>query len=351
MGRRVLCFRLAPQGSTRASHLEAIADDLALALHVESVLVRPIPQEGCVGIFVPIPPDEIEMVLWRDLLSPTLQSKRQTLPLCLGVDWLGTPFSDDLSALPHLLVAGSTGSGKSVLMRSIVASIIYNGSAKLVLSDTKGVEFTEFQNSPSIWTGVSGEIATTPLRTIEQMDLLCKETDLRLEKYGKSLCRNIGEWNISSAAPGRGLQPDPYLILVIDELADIVDLPLEKGRARKIGADKLDYLTRKARAAGIHVIAGTQRPSVDTVRGVIKANFTSRLAFKTASAIDSKVILDETGAEHLLERGDMLYKSPNFPGLLRLHSGYASSADIKGALEFANFSRTINLLDAGETRQ
>ena len=341
-----MCFRLAPQGSTRASHIEAIADDLALALHVESVLVRPIPAEGCVGIFVPIPPDEIEMVLWRDLLSPTIQSKRQVLPLCLGVDWLGTPFSDDLSALPHLLVAGSTGSGKSVLMRSIVASIIYNGSAKLVLSDTKGVEFTEFVSSPSIWGGVGGEIATTPLRTIEQMDLLCQETDRRLKSYGVNGCRNIGEANQRFFN-----QPDPYIILVIDELADIVDLPLEKGRARKIGADKLDYLTRKARAAGIHVIAGTQRPSVDTVRGVIKANFTSRLAFKTASAIDSKVILDEVGAEHLLERGDMLYKSPNFPGLLRLHSGYASSADIKGALEFANYSRTINLLDAGETRQ
>ena len=334
-----------PQGSTRASHLENIAEDLALALQVESVLIRPLPQEGCVGIFVPHPPSEIKTVMWRDLLATSPASQRMILPICLGVDWLGTPVFDDLAALPHLLVAGSTGGGKSVFMRSIIATIVYNGNNKIVLSDTKGVEFTEFIGNPTLWVETGGEIATTPMRTVEQMDLLCKETDLRLDLFGRSACRNIIEYNQRCSVPARL----PFIILVIDELADIVFLPGEKGRAAKIGADKLDYLTRKARAAGIHVIAGTQRPSVDTVKGVIKANFTARIAFKTASAIDSKVILDETGAENLLKKGDMLYRSPNLPGLQRLHSGYASTEDIHGALEFARFSHTISLLDEGDS--
>ena len=346
-----------PIGSTRASHIEAIADDLALTLQVESVLVRQLPQEGCVGIFVPIPADEVKVVMWRDLFADAAKFKHMEIPLCLGIDWLGNSVYDDLTKLPHLLVAGSTGGGKSVLMRSIIATIVYNGNnfsssprhpgCKIILSDTKGVEFTDFVGSPSIWRGVSGEIANSPMRTIEQMDLLCKETDDRLEAFGKLGARNILEYN--QLIPVDRLVP--YLVLIIDELADIVFLFGEKGRAAKIGSDKLDYLTRKARAAGIHVIAGTQRPSVDTVKGIIKANFNARLSFKTSSAIDSKVILDETGAEHLLERGDMLYKSPNMPGLQRLHSGYASSADIKGALEFASFSQTIRLLDQGELKQ
>jgi len=359
IGRRVECFRLIPLGSTRAGHLESISDDLALALQVPSVLVRPIPEEGCVGISVPRNEDEVEMVFWKDNLSSpeaSLASRKMTIPLSLGVDWLGKPIFDDLSTLPHLLVAGSTGSGKSVFMRSIVATFVFNKSAQLILSDTKGVEFTEFEGNPSIWSGVSSEIATTPLRTIEQMDLLCKETDRRLELFGRAGHRNIYEWN-SHTSQNNKL---PYLVLVIDELADIVFLPGEKGRAAKIGADKLDYLTRKARAAGIHVIAGTQRPSVDTVKGVIKANFVARIAFKTASAIDSKVILDEVGAEHLLDKGDMLYKSPSFAGLRRIHSGYASKGDIKGVLEYTSFAQsqfshsqsqfdqTINRLDAGE---
>ena len=335
----MICFRLQPQGSTRASQIENLADDLALTLRVESVLVRSLPQEGCVGIFVPRPKHEVHLVLWRDLLGFT---NKATLPLSLGTDWLGNTVVDDLALLPHLLIAGSTGSGKSVLTRSLIATLIFRNAAKLVLSDTKGVEFTEFHKNPAL---LFGEIATTPLRTIEQMNTLCEITDTRLKMFGKVNVRNIAEWNNSTSSRGLENEVLDYIVLVIDELADIVFLPGEKGRAAKIGADKLDYLTRKSRAAGIHVIAGTQRPSVDTVKGVIKANFMARLSFKTASAIDSKVILDETGAEHLLECGDMLYRSPNLPGLQRLHSGYASKEDIHGSLEFARFAAEQRLLN------
>jgi S-DNA-T family DNA segregation ATPase FtsK/SpoIIIE len=253
----------------------------------------------------------------------------------LGSDWLGKVFVDDLTTLPHLLVAGSTGSGKSVFMRSILATIVHKmNNIKLVLSDTKGVEFNDFIGSPSL---IYGERAMSPLRTVEHMDNLCKETDQRLEAIGNLGARNIQKYN--SRFDGNASMRMPYIILAIDELADIVDLANEKGRARKIGAEKLDYLTRKARAAGIHVIASTQRPSVDVVKGVVKSNFIARLSFRMPSGIDSRVVLDEEGAEHLMKQGDMLYKSPNFPGLLRLHSGLATSSDIKSVLEYSVFKQ------------
>jgi S-DNA-T family DNA segregation ATPase FtsK/SpoIIIE len=232
-------------------------------------------------------------------------------------------------------------------MRSILATIVYsmnNCACELVLSDTKGVEFTDFVGCKHLR---YGEAATTPLRTVEQMDLLCKETDRRLTEIGNKGYRNIQDYNAGYAMTQTyqfATNPYllPYIILAIDELADIVDLPSEKGKARRIGAEKLDYLTRKARAAGIHVIASTQRPSVDVVKGVIKSNFMARICFRVPSSVDSRVVLDEVGAEHLLKQGDMLYKSPNFPGLQRLHSGLATSADIAGALRYASYQQGTN---------
>lgn len=344
-------YRLVPHGRTRASALEALAGDLALALRVEDVLVQQLPQEGCVGVFVPRTSSASEPLLWRDLfgsIASRAGSHGVVIPLLLGTDWLGVSRVDDLTTLPHLLVAGSTGSGKSVFMRSILATIVYsmnNCDCELVLSDTKGVEFTDFVGCKHLR---YGEAATTPLRTVEQMDLLCNETDRRLCLIGSKGARNIKEYN---KALGDQLGTKlPYIILAIDELADIVDLPSEKGKARRIGAEKLDYLTRKARAAGIHVIASTQRPSVDVVKGVIKSNFMARICFRVPSAVDSRVVLDEVGAEHLLKQGDMLYKSPNFPGLQRLHSGLATSLDISGALRYASYQQADSQNQAGQAR-
>ena len=321
-------YRLRPQGRTKISNLQSTANELALALQVEDVFIQAIPTEGCVGFY--IPRCNAASPRWYDLLSQAHEADCK-IPLVLGSDWLGKVFVDDLTTLPHLLIAGSTGSGKSVFLRSIIATIVHKmNNIQLVLSDTKGVEFNDFVGCDKL---LYGERAMSPLRTIEHMDGLTKETDRRLEQIGNLGCRNIAEYN------SRTDMRLPYILLAIDELADVVELAGEKGRARKIGAEKLDYLTRKARAAGIHVVASTQRPSVDVVKGVVKSNFMARISFRMPSGIDSRVVLDEEGAEHLMKQGDCLYKSPNFPGLLRLHTGYATSQDIKSVLEYSAFNR------------
>lgn len=333
-GSRVTLYRVRPQGKTRTSAVANVADELALALQVESVFIQAIPTEGVIGIYIPRrdPP----VIPWYDLLAKADIANAfadKEIPLLLGSDWLGKVFVDDLTLLPHLLIAGSTGSGKSVGLRSILATIVHKlPNIKLVLSDTKGTEFNDFNGSLQL---LYGERAVSALRTVEHMDNLCKETDTRLERIGHLGARNIKEYNQRCDAMRL-----PYIILAIDELADIVDLPTEKGRARRIGAEKLDYLTRKARAAGIHVIASTQRPSVDVVKGVVKSNFIARVSYRMPTAIDSRVVLDEDGAQNLMKLGDCLYKSPNFPGLLRLHTGYATSQDIRSVLEYSAFKQS-----------
>jgi S-DNA-T family DNA segregation ATPase FtsK/SpoIIIE len=256
--------------------------------------------------------------------------------LLLGINWQGRAVVNDLSDCPHLLISGSTGGGKSVLLRTIIATICQyknQDEVQLVLSDSKGVEFTDFDASRNL----KYPRATSPIRTIEYMDNLCMEVDQRLNMFAMAGCKNIREWNDFASSRDK---PMPYICLVIDELADIVCLPTEKGAAKYIGAEKLDYITRKARAAGIHVIAAVQRPSVDVVKGVIKNNFPSRLTFKMPSQIDSRVVLDTEGAEHLLGVGDCLFKGPTVSGLLRLHTGIANYKDIKAMLDFVAFRIT-----------
>ena len=329
-GPRLLYFGLTPVGSTSVSRVEALASDFAVALHVEDVLVKRMPGQGVVGVFVPRA--EPTILRWQALMArPEALNHGFAIPLLLGVDWQGRVFMDDLAKCPHLLIAGSTGGGKSVLLRSLAATIVHSvnsNAVKLVLSDTKGVEFTDLVAAPNLLY----ERATNPMRTIEYLDELCKETDARLRIFGELGYRNIQEYNEANPT-----SPTPYIVVMIDELADIVYLPSNKRGTQYIGAEKLDYISRKSRAAGIHCIAAVQRPSVDVVAGVIKNNFPARLSFRMASAVDSRVVLDTEGAEHLLGVGDCLYKSPNMPGLHRVHTGIASTKDIQAVLQFVNF--------------
>lgn len=331
-GPRLLYFGLVPQGSTKVSKVEDLASDLAIALHVEDVLVKRMPGQGVVGVF--IPRSDPQILRWHDLLGKAekqVKALHYAVPLVLGVDWQGRVFTDDLAKLPHLLIAGSTGGGKSVLLRSLIASIVQlmnNQTVKLVLSDTKGVEFTDLCEAPNLLF----PRATSPMMSITYMDELKKMTDGRLTMFGELGYRNIQEYN--EANPNN---PLPYIVLVFDELADIVCLPGAKRGEKYLGADLLDYIVRKSRAAGIHCIAAVQRPSVDVVAGVIKNNFPARLSFKMVTQIDSRTVLDTEGAEHLLGVGDMLYLSPNIPGLHRLHSGIATTNDIKAVLQFVSF--------------
>ena len=304
-GNRVTLYRLAPQGRTKTIAVEALAPDLALALCTPHIVVKPLAGEGVMGIYVPN--KEQTTVLWRNLVGSPSNARvadlsdlsegeghatKQHIPLYLGTDWLGKVY-------------------------------------------TKAVEFTDFVGCPHLmW-----ERATNPLRTIEYMENLCEETDQRLQVLSKCGAKNIQEYN--AQAPSRGYDSLPYIVLVIDELADIVSLKDAKGKKVTLGIEKVDYLSRKARAAGIHVIAATQRPSIAVVAGDIKSNFLARLSFRMPTEIDSRVVLDEGGAQYLMERGDMLYKTPNFQGgLLRLHSGLATQEDVQAAVMMAKFHET-----------
>lgn len=333
-GVMVSLYRFRPNGRTKVSTIAAQAEELALTLCVESVYVQALPHEGSVGIYVPRP--EAKPLKWLNLLAAATQQpsfSTARLPLVLGSDWLGRVQIDDLATIPHMLNAGSTGSGKSIWLRSQFASIVCllnNNDVKIVLSDTKQVEFQDFIGCPAL---LFGEIATKIGSTVDQMRELVKLTDDRLRMIASAGTRNIHEYNQSVV---RGaIAKMPYVVMGIDELADIAE--------DSEGMDVLDYITRKSRAAGIHVIASTQRPSADVVKGLIKNNLMGRVCFRMPDGINSRIVLGENGAENLLKQGDFLYSSPNFNGLQRLHSGYATSNDIKASLEMAVYSQQLGM--------
>lgn len=338
-GPMISAFRFLPQAATRVSHLEALADDFAVALGTdEPVLVKRMPGESAVGIFIPRPPDERRAVPWSLLDTWYAQQHHgqhgaPLIPLLLGVDWLGSPFLDDLAALPHLLVSGSTNSGKSTLLNALITTIIKNLSprdVRLALSDTKQVEFTHLEGAPHLLC----RTATSIYQTMEMMEHLTEEMEGRLKTISSVGARNIFEYNVLKCAPAPWI-PMPYLVFVIDELFDLMTFKGEKRGESKLSQQKLALLASKARATGIHIIASTQRPSVDVVAGVIKANFPARLSFRLPSGHDSRTVLGTEGAEHLIAKGDMLYISPNRSGLQRLHAPLATLEDIKSAVKNA----------------
>ncbi len=335
----VSTYRFLPTGNTKVSHLEAIAQDFALALGVEDVMVKRMPGEVAVGIFVPN--KERRYVQWRDIVGQLVCDYE--IPLLLGVDHLGKVVIEDLTLMPHLLIAGSTGGGKSTLLNSLIASIIYNcDHIQFVIVDLKQVEFGHFVGARHLLFPP----ATSIYQALEKMQYLIDEMERRLKLFAKHGHRNILEYNHAVYRPdwhfahGATL---PYIVVVFDELASLLcdsrkegsdDEPKRGPSLGKIAEGKLQQLAEKARATGIHIIAATQRSSVKVVEGNIKANFPARLTFRLPSEADSRTILGTGGAEHLLARGDMLFSSPNRPGLTRVHAPLASLEDIKACLEF-----------------
>lgn len=329
-GPLITTFRFAPRNATKVAQITSCAQDLALALKVEDVVVRRLPGEGVIGVSVP--KAERTMVLWRDTLAKPDASA--AIPLNFGVDSQGRQFRDDLAMMPHLLIAGSTFGGKTVLLNSIIASLMYwrtPEQVRFVLSDTKsggGLEFNHYKGAPHLLQ----DPVNTKYQTWEAMDWLIDQTDVRLREIARAGCQNIQQYKeltvaMADARTYHGLQAMPYWVLIIDELADIVEG--DKRGESKIANSKLGKIVQKARAAGIHVIAATQRPSVDVVAGVVKNNFTGRLSFKLSTDTDSRTVFGQSGAEHLLSKGDMFYSGPAAAGLKRLHSAYASLDDIK----------------------
>jgi len=338
VGPIVSTYRFLPQGTTRVSHLEAIAQDFALALGVEDVMVKRMPGEVAVGIFVPN--QERKYVQWRDIVGDYKHAIGEGLqiPLLLGVDHLGKVMREDLTLFPHLLIAGSTGGGKSTLLNSLIATIMYNCHAdeiQFVLIDLKQVEFNHFIGAKHLLF----EPAYSVYQALERMQWLIDEMERRLRVFAKFGHRNILEYN---SVPNSKI---PYIVVVFDELASLLldsrkegslDEPQRGPSLGKIAQGKLSQLAEKARATGIHVIAATQRSSVKVVEGNIKANFPARLTFRLPSQADSSTILGCSGAEHLLSRGDMLFINPNKPGIARIHAPLASIGDIKACVEFAS---------------
>lgn len=339
VGPIVSTYRFLPQGTTKVSHLEAIAQDFALALGVEDILVKRMPGEVAVGIFVPN--KERKYVNWRDVCSvPHRQPFDDAwIPLMLGVNQVGAYVVEDLTEMPHLLITGSTGSGKSTLMSSLIATLIYNMSPseiQFVLVDLKQVEFNHFIGAKHLLF----EPATSVYQALERMQYLIDEMERRLKSFAKLGHRNILEYNTKMSIK------IPYIVVMFDELASLLLDSRKQGREEeepqrgpslgKIAQGKLSQLAEKARATGIHIIAATQRSSVKVVEGNIKANFPARLTFRLPSEVDSRTILGTGGAEHLLARGDMLFSSPNKPGLTRIHAPLASIEDIKACVEFAS---------------
>jgi len=309
----------------RVNKISGLADDLALALSAPRIRIQaPVPGRGFVGIEVPN--EEMTLVALRDILeSEIFQRKRSSLSFALGRDVAGLPQIANLDSMPHMLIAGTTGSGKSVCVNSILTSLLLHNTPddlRLVLVDPKRVELTNYNGIPHLLAPVIVEVD----RVVGALQWMTREMDKRYHTFAKVGARNIGDYNTRMKLQGG--KKLPFLIIVIDELADLMMIaPDETERT-------ITRLAQLARATGIHMILATQRPSVDVVTGLIKANFPARVAFAVASNTDSRVILDQPGAERLLGRGDMLYQAPDAPAPIRLQGVFVSDREIQRLVDF-----------------
>jgi S-DNA-T family DNA segregation ATPase FtsK/SpoIIIE len=306
----------------RVSKINGLADDLALALAASRIRIQaPVPGKSYVGIEVPN--TEISRVALLELMqSEAYQRIGSNLRFALGKDVAGKPKAYDLTAMPHLLIAGTTGSGKSVCINTLLCCFLLNNTPadlRLVLVDPKRVELTGYNHIPHLL----APVVVNSDRVVGALQWMIREMDSRYHKLSKNKVRNIQEFN--ERFPEEKL---PYLVMVIDELADLMMLaPDETERC-------ITRLAQLARATGIHLILATQRPSVNVVTGLIKANFPARIAFAVASQIDSRVILDQPGADRLLGRGDMLFQAPDASSPVRLQGAYVSDNEIRRVVDY-----------------
>jgi S-DNA-T family DNA segregation ATPase FtsK/SpoIIIE len=321
----------------KVSKISALADDLALALAAPSIRIEaPVPSKGYIGIEVPN--TEVSLVALRDIMeSKSYQKIRSRLSLGLGKDVSGASVAADLGAMPHLLIAGTTGSGKSVCVNAIISCLLLQNSPdqlKFVMVDPKRVELTYFNGIPHLLAPVVVDLE----RVVPALQWVSKEMDRRYQLFAKEGVRNIADFN---QRMGHLQQAEMhYIVVVIDELADLMMLaPDETERV-------ITRLAQLARATGIHLVIATQRPSVDVVTGLIKANFPARVAFAVASSVDSRVILDQPGAERLLGRGDMLFQSPDAPAPLRMQGAFVSEVELNRLIRYWK----IASLDGEETQ-
>ncbi len=333
----ITMYEFEPAPGVKVSRIVNLSDDLALALRAISVrIVAPIPGKNVVGIEVPNV--ERDVVVLRDIVAHAcFQETEARIPIALGKDIFGNPLTTDLAAMPHLLVAGATGTGKSVFLNALLCSLLMRATpddVKLLLVDPKMLEFSLYQGIPHL----IAEVVTNPKRAAaallgvvgkmeDRYRLMAQKGVRNIEQYNKAIAKDLAA---SRPKPDDEIVPKklPYIVVVIDELADLMIV------ASRDVEESLMRLAQMARAAGIHLVLATQRPSVDVLTGIIKANFPSRISFQVSSRTDSRTVLDANGAERLLGQGDMLHVPPGSSKLERIHGPYISEKEVQVVTEW-----------------
>lgn len=330
-GPLVTTFEFKPAPNVKVSKILGLQDDLAMALSAETIRIQaPIPGRDVVGI--EIPNEHSDIIYLREILESELfQNSKSPLTIALGKDIVGKPFITDIKKLPHLLIAGTTGSGKSVGINAMILSLLYKNDPdhlKLMMIDPKMLEFSIYDDIPHLITPV----ITEPKKAIAALANMVAEMERRYKLMAEKRTKNIDNYNEKVRKDGTA-EPMPFIVVIIDELADLM---MNGGKEVETSIARL---AQKSRACGIHLIVATQRPSVDVVTGIIKANLPSRLSYRVGQKIDSKVILDSTGADSLLGRGDGLFTPPGTTGLVRIHAPWATEEEIEEIVEYIKAQR------------
>jgi S-DNA-T family DNA segregation ATPase FtsK/SpoIIIE len=328
----ITTFEYEPAPGVKINKIVTLTDDLSLALRTSSIrIVAPIPGKAAIGIEVPN--TNREMVKFKEVVvSTAFDRSTSKLTLCLGKDIVGKPIVAALEKMPHLLIAGATGTGKSVALNAMICSLLYKATpdeVKLIMVDPKRIELSNYDGIPHLITPV----VTNPKKATNALFWAVREMERRYEMLSEMKARNIQQYNQKIEKTKKQDKDDvpeklPYVVVVIDELADLMML---SSRDVEVA---LTRLAQMARAAGIHLILATQRPSVDVLTGIIKANFPTRLTFQVSSKTDSRTIIDTVGAENLLGSGDMLFLPPGTAKLQRIHGAYISETELTRITEF-----------------
>jgi S-DNA-T family DNA segregation ATPase FtsK/SpoIIIE len=327
----VTTYEYEPAPGVKINKVANLSDDLALALRAASIrIVAPIPGKAAIGIEVPNPVRE--MVTFKEVVASTaFEKSKSKLTICLGKDIVGVPVAAELDKMPHLLIAGATGTGKSVALNGMICSLLYKArpdEVKLIMVDPKRIELSSYDGIPHLITPV----VTDAKKATNALYWAVREMERRYERLSECKARNIKQYNqkLEAEKPPAGGKDEklPYIVIIIDELADLM---MVASRDVEVA---LTRLAQMARAAGIHLILATQRPSVDVLTGIIKANFPTRLTFQVSSKTDSRTIIDSNGAENLLGSGDMLFLPPGTAKLQRIHGPFISEAELTRIIEF-----------------
>jgi DNA segregation ATPase FtsK/SpoIIIE, S-DNA-T family len=336
----VTTFEFKPEAGIKYSRITTLTEDLCLGLQAESILIERIPGKPTVGIEVPN--TRRELISLRQILeSDEFGDSSSRLTICLGKDISGRIKVAALESMPHLLIAGSTGAGKSVMLNSMIMSILYKATpdeVRMILVDPKRLEMGLYEGVPHLLTPVitDAKKATNALRNAvlemeRRLKLLAAQGVRNIDQYNRKVRQLINEPRSlfeDEAVFAEDLRPLPYILVVIDELADL--MMVERGNVE----EAVTRLAQMARAVGMHLVLATQRPSVDVITGLIKANFPSRISFRVATRVDSRTVLDVMGAEHLLGKGDMLFLPPGSSRLTRVHGAFVTEAEINRVVEF-----------------